>query len=41
MEKLGVSGTEVRLETGKLSKGMYMVRVSSRAKVTSGALMVP
>lgn len=41
LEKLGVTGTEVRLETGKLSKGMYMVRVSGAHKVTSGALMIP
>jgi len=39
-EKLGATGSEVRLETGKLSKGMYMVRVTGGHRVTSGSLMI-
>jgi cytochrome c len=40
-ELLRISGSEVRLETGDLAKGMYLVRVTERGKTTMRHLLVP
>ncbi|MBW8887315.1 MAG: hypothetical protein JF616_06085 [Fibrobacteres bacterium] len=41
LEMRGVMGSEVRLNTSTLSRGMYMVRVNVAQKASSGALLIP
>jgi hypothetical protein len=40
LEMRGETGIESRLQTSKLPKGMYMIRVSEARRVSSGALMI-
>ena len=41
LEMLGVTGSQVRLETSALARGMYMVKVSGAGKAGHGSLFIP